>query len=103
MGVVALLAAVFGTVACLFFLLLEPGINRMLNPEEKVTGVTYPEEKPEDELTPEEMREKEEEIEATQTQEMIREVERFFRSRWFQMLTDTDGRMILENLKKEVA
>ena len=36
-------------------------------------------------------------------QEMIREVERFFRSRWFQMLTDTDGRIILENLKKEVA
>ena len=31
------------------------------------------------------------------------EVERFFHSQWFQMLTDTDGRMILENLKKEVA
>ena len=45
-----------------------------------MTGVTYPEEKPEDELTPEEMREKEEEIEATQTQEMIREeVEQYFR------------------------
>ena len=36
-------------------------------------------------------------------QEMIREVEKFFRSRWFLMLTDTDGRMILEHLKKEVA
>ena len=31
-------------------------------------------------------------------QEMIREVERFFRSRWFMALTDTDGRMILEQL-----
>ena len=35
MGVVALLAAVFGTVACLFFLLLEPVINRMLNPKRR--------------------------------------------------------------------
>ena len=37
------------------------------------------------------------------SQERIREVELFFRSRWFLMLTDTDGRMILEHLKKEVA
>ena len=36
-------------------------------------------------------------------QAMIREVEIFFRSRWFLMLTDTDGRMILEQLRKEVA
>ena len=36
-------------------------------------------------------------------QERIREVERFFRSRWFLILTDTDGRMILEQLRKEVA
>lgn len=74
------MAAVFGTVACLFFLLLEPVINRMLNPEEKVQGVTYPEENPEEELTPEEMLENEEEKEASQTQEMIREeVEQYFR------------------------
>ena len=36
-------------------------------------------------------------------QEMIREVERFFRSKWFLMLTDMDGKTILENLKREVA
>ena len=36
-------------------------------------------------------------------QAMIREVEKFFRSRWFLMLTDTDGRTILEYLRKEVA
>ena len=36
-------------------------------------------------------------------QEMIREVERFFCSKWFLMLTDMDGKTILENLKREVA
>ena len=36
-------------------------------------------------------------------QEMIREVEKFFCSRWFMALTDTDGNVILEHLKKEVA
>ena len=36
-------------------------------------------------------------------QEMIREVERFFSSRWFMALTDTDGNVILEHLRKEVA
>ena len=37
------------------------------------------------------------------SQERIREVELFFRSRWFLMLTDMDGKTILENLKREVA
>ena len=37
-----------------------------------------------------------------EAQKMIREVEAFFRSRWFQ-LSDVDGNMILEGLKKEVA
>ena len=38
-----------------------------------------------------------------ESKERIREVEQFFRSGWFIALTDTDGRMILEQLKKEVA
>ena len=38
-----------------------------------------------------------------ESKERIREVERFFRSGWFIALTDTDGRMILDQLKKEVA
>ena len=41
---IAIMAAVFGAVACLFFLLLEPIFTRMIYPEESVTGVTYPEE-----------------------------------------------------------
>ena len=73
MTMVAVMAAVFGTVACLFFLLLEPIFNRVLYPEEAVTGVTYPEETLTEELTPEEMLVNEEEKAATEEQERIRE------------------------------
>jgi len=38
-----------------------------------------------------------------EAQAMIREVERFFRSRWFCQLTDADGVRILDELKKESA
>ena len=38
-----------------------------------------------------------------EAQKMIREVEAFFRSRWFMQLSDADGTMILEQLQKEVA
>ena len=40
MMMIAIMAAVFGAVACLFFLLLEPIFTRMLYPEEAVIGVT---------------------------------------------------------------
>ena len=82
MTYVAVMAAVFGAVACLFFLLLEPIFNRMLYPEEAVTGVTYPEETIAEELTPEEMLVNEEEKAATEEQERIRsEVERYLSDR----------------------
>ncbi|MBQ3391779.1 MAG: PDZ domain-containing protein [Lachnospiraceae bacterium] len=70
---VAFLAAVFGAVACVIFLLLEPVISRIVSPETAVTGVTYPEEQPYEELTPEEMVENEQEQEADKEQELIRE------------------------------
>ena len=38
-----------------------------------------------------------------EAQKMIREVEAFFRSQWFKQLTEADGNMILEGLKREVA
>ena len=34
---------------------------------------------------------------------MIEDCERFFRSDWFEVLTDVDGRLILSRLKKEAA
>ena len=73
MMMTAIMAAVFGAVSCLFFLLLEPIFNRMLYPEEAVTGVSYPEETETEELTPEEMIVNEEEKAATEEQERIRE------------------------------
>ena len=82
MTYVAVMAAVFGAVACLFFLLLEPIFNRMLYPEEAVTGVTYPEETIAEEVTPEEMLVNEEEKAATEEQERIRaEVEKYLSDR----------------------
>ena len=82
MMTIAIMAAVFGAVACLFFLLLEPIFTRMLYPEEAVTGVTYPEETEIEELTPEEMLVNEEEKAATEEQERIREeVERILRDK----------------------
>ena len=82
MMTIAIMAAVFGAVACLFFLLLEPIFTRMLYPEEAVTGVTYPEETEIEELTPEEMLVNEEEKAATEEQERIREeVDRILRDK----------------------
>lgn len=74
MSWIAVMAALFGTVACLFFLLLEPVFNKVLYPEETpAAGVTYPEETAAEELTPEEMRENDEEKEASEEQEKIRQ------------------------------
>ena len=36
-------------------------------------------------------------------QKMIREVEYFFRSDWYKQLSDTDGKQIIELLRREVA
>ena len=36
-------------------------------------------------------------------QYVIRETERFFRSRWFAQLTDVDGEMLIGRLREEVA
>ena len=33
----------------------------------------------------------------------VRQLERFFRSSWFEVLTDVDGRLVLSRLKKEAA
>ena len=52
-AITVVMAMVFGLVACVTFLLLEPVINRMLYPEEKAEIVRFPEE--EEEVRPEDM------------------------------------------------
>ncbi len=59
-AITAFLAAMFGAVACIVFLLLEPVINRAINPPETPEAVTFPEE--EQEMSPEQMMKNEKEL-----------------------------------------
>lgn len=76
------MAVVFGIVACLTFLLLEPVINNRLHPEEEPEEVRFPEEtiteemNPEDMLSEETMEEESEpsEIEDAQIEELLSQV-----------------------------
>lgn len=63
--ITAAMAVLFGMVACLTFLLLEPVINNWLYPEEEPLEVQFPEESPVEEMNPEDML----------TEEMIEEEE----------------------------
>ena len=58
--ITAFLAMMFGLIACLTFLLLEPVISNWLYPEEEAEIVVFPED--EEEMTPEEMLEDEPQI-----------------------------------------
>lgn len=49
------LAVLFGAVACVVFLLVEPIVNNVLNPQEETAAVTFPEETVEDEISPEDL------------------------------------------------
>lgn len=53
--ITAAMAIVFGLVACLTFLLLEPVISNQLHPEEEPEPVVFDQETPEDEILPEDM------------------------------------------------
>ena len=53
--ITAAMAVLFGIVACLTFLLLEPVINNWLYPEEEAQEVKFPEESPVEEMNPEDM------------------------------------------------
>ena len=53
--ITAVMAVVFGIVACLTFLILEPVINNWLYPEEEVKEVQFPEETIGEEMNPEDM------------------------------------------------
>lgn len=80
--ITAVMAVVFGIVACLTFLILEPVINNWLYPEEEAEEVQFPEEtiveemKPEDMLTEDAIEEESEpvELEDEQIQELLSQV-----------------------------
>ena len=44
-----------------------------------------------------------EDPDSKELQKQIREVEQFFRSKWFRQLSGVDGRTILYNLRREAA
>ena len=53
--ITAVMAVVFGIIACVTFLLLEPVINNWLYPEEEAQQVQFPEETVTEEMNPEDM------------------------------------------------
>ena len=66
--VTACLAVLFGAVACIVFLLLEPVINNAINPSEEPAAVTFPEETTEEEMSPEDMIANDEEIQEAEAE-----------------------------------
>lgn len=88
--ITAVMAVVFGLVACFTFLVLEPVISNRLYPEEEPKEVAFPEETPIEEMKPEDMLVKEEDVEAQtpdpvdlemvdeQIQEVLSQVDREF-------------------------
>ena len=53
--ITAAMAVIFGTVACLTFLVLEPLFSNSLYPEEEPEAIVFPEEIEENEILPEDM------------------------------------------------
>lgn len=92
--ITAVMAVVFGIIACLTFLILEPVINNWLYPEEEAEQVQFPEEtvteemKPEDMLTEEAVEEESEtvELEDEQIEELLSQVQ--FGIEEYQMVYD---------------
>lgn len=96
--ITAVMAVVFGLVACFTFLVLEPVISNRLYPEEEPKEVAFPEETPIEEMKPEDMLVKEEDVEAQtpdpvdlemvdeQIQEVLSQVDREFTLEDYQKL-----------------
>ena len=70
LAVTAALAAVFGAVACISFIILMPRISSILYPEEPIESVELPEELPSEEMSPQDMV-----TDASERQEMQQEIQ----------------------------
>lgn len=108
--ITAVMAVVFGLVACLTFLILEPVISNRLYPEEP-KEVVFPEETLTEEMNPEDMVVNEEDIETPeqvdlemvdeQIEELLSQVDLEFTIEDYQALYD-DLRMLTEDVSRAV-
>ena len=109
--ITALMAGVFGLVACFTFLVLEPVISNRLYPEEEPKEVAFPEETPTEEMKPEDMLVNEEDMEPAeavevelvdeQIEEILSQVEFEFNLEDYQALHD-ELRRLAENTSRAV-
>ncbi len=110
-GITAVMAVVFGFVACFTFLVLEPVISNRLYPEEEPKEVAFPEETPTEEMKPEDMLVNEEDMEPAeavevelvdeQIEEILSQVEFEFNLEDYQALHD-ELRKLAENVSRAV-
>lgn len=87
--ITVVMAMVFGVVACVTFLLLEPVINRMIYPEKETEIVRFPEE--EQEVSPEDMAADEEELQIIQEGEAAGDREESSKAPAQQEMTEPEG------------
>lgn len=109
--ITAVMAVVFGFVACFTFLVLEPVISNRLYPEEEPKEVAFPEETPTEEMKPEDMLVNEEDMEPAeavevelvdeQIEEILSQVEFEFNLEDYQALHD-ELRKLAENASRAV-
>ena len=109
--ITAVMAVVFGLVACFTFLVLEPVISSRLYPEEEPKEVAFPEETPTEEMKPEDMLVNEEDMEPAeavevelvdeQIEEILSQVEFEFNLEDYQALHD-ELRKLAENASRAV-
>ena len=109
--ITAVMAVVFGFVACFTFLVLEPVISNRLYPEEEPKEVAFPEETPTEEMKPEDMLVNEEDMEPAeavevelvdeQIEEILSQVEFEFNLEDYQALHD-ELRKLAENVSRAV-
>lgn len=79
-GMTVLMAAIFGAVACVAFVLLEPQVSRTVQPDNSSGTATVSEEAVTEEITPEEMVENEENTEQARQDEINNAIEEFMKS-----------------------
>ncbi|MDE6974277.1 MAG: S1C family serine protease [Lachnospiraceae bacterium] len=97
------MAVIFGLVACVTFLLLEPVINNKLYPEEEPDPVVFPEEPEENEILPEDMIVDESQMQPEPTPVPVLEEEKIIAQLLSKINMGTDEYLSLTNSLNQVA